>query len=302
MFLLCSDGFHNALKDEQISALLRRNEPDLQKMVDTMVQEAKTANGSDNITAVMTKIEKISGTADKKDKVKMTITEEAAKTAQFQDKFIQEKYLSEKSSSRLGKAKAERSWWPLFLVLAGLMIMALVYAMIKPAWLVETAGQIHRDKILMASSEINGATGLAAQNPAPVVAAPPIGGHLVFLHVNDPRQIERLRGWRGVRVLDQFNPDRAVPASQIQPRQANRQILTGTYSFVLFDSLENVAYRRDGIHLHALPAVIDTIRAETRLQAAPPPKIEVPVPQNITSTPQNENVARAEADTLREQQ
>ena len=302
MFLLCSDGFHNALKDEQISALLRRNEPDLQKMIDTMVQQAKTANGSDNITAVMTRIEKISGTADKKDKVKMTIAEEAAKTAQFQDKFIQEKYLPEKSSSRLGKVKAKRSWWPLFLILGGLMITALVYAIIKPVWLVETLRQSNRDNILMASPEINGATGLVAQNPAAVVAAPPIGGHLVFLHVNDPRQIERLRGWRGVRVLDQFNTDRAAPASQIQPRQVNRQILAGAYSFVLFDSLENVAYRRDGIHLHALPAVIDTIRAEARLQAAPPPKIEVPVPQNITSTPQNENVARAEADTLREQQ
>jgi hypothetical protein len=298
MFLLCSDGFHNALKDEQISALLRRNEPDLQKMIDTMVQQAKTANGSDNITAVMTKIEKISGNADKKDKVKMTIAEETAKTAQFQDKFIQEKYLPEKSARRLGTVKAKRSWWPLFIVLAGLMLTALVYAMIKPAWLVETPREIKRDNILMASSEINGATGLVSQDPTPAVAAPPIGGQLVFLHVNDPRQIERLRGWRGVRVLDQFNPDRAMPAAQMQARQ----ILAGTYSLVLVDSLKNVVYRREGINLQAFPAVVDTIRAEASLQAAPPPKTDMPASQNPLSISRDENVARAEADTLRNQQ
>ncbi|GEM_PF-2610358 len=302
MFLLCSDGFHNALKDEQISALLRRNEPDLQKMIDTMVQQAKTANGSDNITAVMTKIEKISGNADKKDKVKMTIAEEAAKTAQFQDKFIQEKYLPERSSRRLGTAKAKRSWWPLFIVVTGLMITALVYAMMKPDRLVETPSEIKRDNILMASSEINGATGLVAQDPTPAVAAPPIGGQLVFLHVNDPRQIERLRGWRGVRVLDQFNPDRVMPASQTPVRQINRQILTGAYSFVLADSLKNVVYRREGIHLHAFPATVDTIRVEAPLQAVPPPKTDTPVPQNTLPTPRNENVARAEADTSRDRQ
>jgi hypothetical protein len=298
MFLLCSDGFHNALKDEQISVLLRRNELDLQKMIDTMVQQAKAANGSDNITAVMTKIEKISGNADKKDKVKMTIAEEAEKIAHFQDKFIQEKYLPEKSSRRLGTVKAKRSWWPLFIVVTGLMITALVYAMMKPDWLVETPREINRDNILMASSEINGATGLVAQDPTPAVAAPPIGGQLVFLHVNDPRQIERLRGWRGVRVLDQFNPDRAMPAAQMQARQ----ILAGTYSLVLVDSLKNVVYRREGINLQAFPAVVDTIRAEASLQAAPPPKTDMPASQNTLSISRDENVARAEADTLRNQQ
>jgi protein phosphatase len=302
MFLLCSDGFHNALKDEQISTLLRRNEPDLQKMIDTMVQQAKTANGSDNITAVMTKIEKVSGTADKKDKVKMTIAEETEKIAHFQDKFIQEKYLPEKSTRRLGAVKAKRSWWPLFIVVAGLMITALVYAMIKPDWLAETPSEIKQENILMASSEINGASGVVTQEPTPALAAPPIGGQLVFLHVNDPRQIERLRGWRGVRVLDQFNTDRVMPISQTPIRQMSGQILTGTYSFVLADSLKNVVYRREGIHLHAFPSAVDSIRAEAPSQAASPPKTDIPVSQNILSTPPNENVARAEADTSRDQQ
>ncbi|MDZ7361351.1 MAG: protein phosphatase 2C domain-containing protein [candidate division KSB1 bacterium] len=299
MFLLCSDGFHNALKDEQISALLRCHEPDLQKMIDTMVQQAKAANGSDNITAVMTKIEKISGNPDKKDKVKMTIAEESEKIAHFQNKFIQEKYLTEKSSRGLGGAKAKRSWWPLFIGLAGVMITALVYAVIKPAWLVETPREIQVDNIAVAAPEINGATDLVAQNPTPLVAAPPIGGQLVFLHVNDPHHIERLRSWRGVRVLDQFNPDRLLPGLQPQLQQLNRKILTGAYSLVLADSLKNVVYSREGIHLHAFPAIVDTIRAEV---PALPPTTEIPVSQNTLSTPRNENVARAEADTSRDQQ
>jgi hypothetical protein len=122
------------------------------------------------------------------------------------------------------------------------------------------------------------------------------------LHVNDPRQIERLRGWRGVRVLDQFNTDRVMPISQTPIRQMSGQILTGTYSFVLADSLKNVVYRREGIHLHAFPSAVDSIRAEAPSQAASPPKTDIPVSQNILSTPPNENVARAEADTSRDQQ
>jgi hypothetical protein len=61
-------------------------------------------------------------------------------------------------------------------------------------------------------------------------------------------------------------------------------------------------YRREGINLQAFPAVVDTIRAEASLQAAPPPKTDMPASQNTLSISRDENVARAEADTLRNQQ
>jgi protein phosphatase len=261
-FLLCSDGFHNALADEKISALLKRKDTDMQKMVDTMVQQAKAANGSDNITAVIAKIEKTSGAAEKKDQVKMTIAEETAKIVQFEDKFVHDKYLLEKSGGRrFRNPKFKRSWWPLFTVLSGLVTLAFAYTMVDRLGWFEASSQSGPDNVLMASSGINAATGLLAQNsPMPAISAPPINGYLVFLQAGDSRQLERLRNLSGVRLLDHFRPDKPAPDSSNLSRHFNRPLAAGKYAFVIADSLGNFVYRKDGVHLRALPAIVDTSR------------------------------------------
>lgn len=294
MFLLCSDGFHNALNHEEIEARLNRREPDLQKMVDGLVQRAKKANGSDNITLALVNVEKAappqSGDKKDKEKVKLTTAEESEKGLQFEDNFIKEKYLIGKSSSRRSGVKSKRHWWSLFSILGVLVLTALVYGMISQKWPFDTAPPKQETSLLIASSGIPSSTDLVqANSPVPAVTAPPIGGYLVFLHLNNLRQLDAaLRGQlAGVRVLDQFNPSETM---QTRQRMLSHPIPPGNYSFVIVDSLQKLVYRRDGIRLRARPAFADTIRPAEAASALP-----------VSPSVQNQTTAavppRAAADT-----
>ena len=50
LYLLCSDGLHNALSGDLIERILSAKHKSLQKMIDKLVLSAKRMNGSDNIT------------------------------------------------------------------------------------------------------------------------------------------------------------------------------------------------------------------------------------------------------------
>jgi protein phosphatase len=297
VFLLCTDGFHNALDHDKIETGLNRHEADLQKMVDSLTQAAKAANGSDNITIAIASVEKVAVPADKKDKekVKATATEESDKVLQFEDKFIKEKYLIAKSSSRRG-VKSKRHWWSLFSILGVLALSALVYGMINRKWPFEAVNPKPAESVLIASSGIAPSTGLVQSSPPPpAITAPPIGGYLVFMHLSDRRQLDTLRQLSGVRVLDQFNPSAAF---QTKSRNLSRPIPPGNYSFMILDSLQSTVYRRDGLRMRALPAAnADTAKttAATAIIRTPSP---LPKEAPVTAPPIS---SRAVNDTTRPQ-
>jgi protein phosphatase len=309
VFMLCSDGFHNALNREEIEARLTRpaTGEDLQKIVDSLVQGAKKANGSDNITLAIANVEKVAAPpgGDKKDKekVKTTAAEESEKVLQFEDNFIKEKYLLGKSGSRRSGAKSRRHWWSLFSVLGVMLLSILAYGMIRQKWPFGAARPEQNNSILIASPEVPGAAGLIpSNNPAPAVAAAPISGHLVFLHLNDARQLDGLRQLAGVRVLDQFNPSEAA---QDKLRRLSRPLLPGYYSFVIVDSLQSIVYNRDSIRLRAQPASIDTTQrpaADTlRAHAAPSfPKETTAAAPRSAGRAINDTTPRQPKDTLRQ--
>lgn len=54
-FLLCSDGLHELVPDEQIQSILESNS-DLEICADALVSAANTAGGSENITAVLVRV------------------------------------------------------------------------------------------------------------------------------------------------------------------------------------------------------------------------------------------------------
>ncbi|MDZ7289376.1 MAG: Stp1/IreP family PP2C-type Ser/Thr phosphatase [candidate division KSB1 bacterium] len=267
IFLLCTDGFHNALDHEEIKALLSHPDPDMQKMVDNLVQRAKSLNGSDNITAALAYIEKVSAENGKKDKInlKMTVAEEPARALNFEDKFIKEKYLQNQYGNRFGWKKSKRSWWRFF-VIVGLMITALIYGLLGRKWLPESQNPEARKPVAVAASDIPASVELVEKSiPAPTPAAEPVGGYLVLLHVSGMRQLERLRNLSGVRLLDQFYSDTSSEFSREKSGRVNRPISAGSYSFALLDSLQTIVYRKNGINLHALRTAdsIKTARADT---------------------------------------
>jgi len=304
LFLLCSDGFHNALHDDQIAKLLTRQEPDPQKMIDGMVQQAKTVNGSDNITAVIAKIEKIAGAAEKKDRVKLEAPDETTRTIEFEDKFIQGKYVAAKTMNPFNKVRFKRPWWPLFVGLGGLLLAVMIFIAVNRKNFFPAQPPAAPPSILLPVAETKPATGLALVDSqiaaGELVEPPPIGGYLAFVHVGNSQQLDKLRNSPGIRLLDQFNADRQTMASA--SRQLSRQILSGVYSLALLDSLQAPVYRRSGIRLYKLPAPPDSGRLTT---AIAPRAILNPSPEsspNLATTPRNEITGDVKKDTLSIQQ
>jgi protein phosphatase len=301
IFLLCSDGLHNALHDEQIAALLARKEADPQKMIDSMVQQAKSVNGSDNLTAVIAKIEKITGAAEKKDRVKVTLPDEAEKTITFEDKFIQEKYIIEKSRHPFDKVKFKRLWWPLFIMFSGSLLTALVLAMVNRQELFATKPPVVSQNILLpaeASKAPNVMTPPDSQIAA--ILAPPIGGYLAFVHASSSQQLEKLRNSPGIRLLDQFNTERKTISSPT--RQLSRQVVTGVYALTVLDSLQTPIYRRNNIRLYYLPAGLDTGRVANNITPRALQNDNPGSSPNLSPAPRNEITVDAKKDTLSIQQ
>ena len=52
LLLLCTDGLHNGVSDEQMTAILKA-ERDLQRAADTLVQTAVAQDGHDNVTVLL---------------------------------------------------------------------------------------------------------------------------------------------------------------------------------------------------------------------------------------------------------
>lgn len=56
LFLLCSDGLSDMLRDPEIEALVSK-ERDLEKLADQLIAEANAAGGADNITVILARVE-----------------------------------------------------------------------------------------------------------------------------------------------------------------------------------------------------------------------------------------------------
>ncbi len=54
-YFLCSDGLHDALNDRQMETILRRN-PSIKEAAIELVEAAKSAGGTDNITILILKM------------------------------------------------------------------------------------------------------------------------------------------------------------------------------------------------------------------------------------------------------
>jgi len=58
VYLLCSDGLSGMVSDQEMADLLRR-ESDLDRACDTLIKMANAAGGTDNITVILARIEKL---------------------------------------------------------------------------------------------------------------------------------------------------------------------------------------------------------------------------------------------------
>lgn len=92
MYILATDGMHNAIPQEEIKKLIYKNKNGiLQKVAKFLIETAKAIDGSDNITVALAKVTKDSSNKAVVGTSK-TIFEEDDKTRARENKFIVERY------------------------------------------------------------------------------------------------------------------------------------------------------------------------------------------------------------------
>ena len=92
MYILATDGMHNAIPQEEIKKLIYKNKNGiLQKVAKFLIETAKAIDGSDNITVALAKVTKDSSNKAVVGTSK-TISEEDDKTRARENKFIVERY------------------------------------------------------------------------------------------------------------------------------------------------------------------------------------------------------------------
>lgn len=122
-FLLCSDGLHNALLPEAVAQSFRSlDESTLVREVERLVQRAKKANGSDNITAALAFIKATKPTAVRSKHVKITVPEEPEALVLAEDRFIKRQFFG--MAEKKAPAKTPRRFFNPMVALAAAGIFA----------------------------------------------------------------------------------------------------------------------------------------------------------------------------------
>jgi serine/threonine protein phosphatase PrpC len=128
VFLLCSDGLTTMLPDARIAEILGEN-ADLRRAVKTLIREANTAGGRDNITAVALRLEEAGATAPDEGATLIGpsaedegLTAEAVREGARRDAAV--------SATRARPSGPPRSSWPARIAktLAALLVIAVVVA------------------------------------------------------------------------------------------------------------------------------------------------------------------------------
>jgi len=103
LFLLCSDGLHNALKHELMQSILCAYHGSLQNKISNLVSSAKLMDGSDNITGGLVYLNGDWETSVPPIRKKCTISEEPRRVISYLDDSIKRIYSRKTASRRMTK-------------------------------------------------------------------------------------------------------------------------------------------------------------------------------------------------------
>lgn len=228
LYLLCTDGLHNALTDELILSILSADHGSLQKSVDKLVQNAKLLDGSDNITAGVMLMRNGPSNSALNRPVQMTVSDEAERVSIYLDRVIKTAY--RKAPARKKRKFPLAAVWAVifFAILAGFFI-----------WRGSSAQKNLGASIQAALLNTNPVPPQQAQRPAAAKDLAP-AGRLVLVQVRDGATEEILHRIEGVRVLDdvRFLPD-GMP------------LYPGRFAWAFADSLNAILYKN--AHIHVVP-------------------------------------------------
>ncbi len=235
LYLLCTDGLHNALSDELIQSILNAEHESIQDATDRLVQSAKKMNGSDNITGGLLYVHGLSRPA-KPISYNKTIPDETPAVTTLLDKTLKAIYHITPGSGA-GKAR----WMPVAASVVIFLIVALIIFFRS-----ESSGKTGNDE-LMASALFTqeqavwndqstaGRSSAASVKPA---------GTLMLIQVTNPEYERIIEGIKNVRILartDHFKKDLPVYA--------------GRFTWAMADSNRRIIFQKNNIRISAADAL-----------------------------------------------
>ncbi len=232
LYLVCTDGLHNALSEELIQSVLGAQHGSLQNKINNLVKSAKLMDGADNITGGLIHLSGQWKFSNHR-KSKYTFDEESEAVSTYLNQSLKSVYHQPTCANRFDLRK---------IATIGLLISILFL----------TAIFIYRAKTTrsLKSAAIGGAPNLtevvkqAPSGPTPTGVTLQKGGQLVLLQVGAPKYIEQMQNLPGVRILDSLN-------------MFNNQIpvYAGRYTWAIADSNERLLYKKKNILLKSLKEI-----------------------------------------------
>ncbi len=227
-FLICTDGLFNALGEEQILTAILEHNGNLKTAADTLVQSAKMADGSDNITAVLVTVAgKPAGDAKHKP-ASVVLPEEEPRIFVLEDRFLRERYALNAQAPSEVSDRRKLFWGGAIVGFALLMVLVVYIIWRKPV----------SSELIATESEPIANSVVREDVPSPVHGANVATGHLALVQFSSTKNLQELSAMPGVKVLDSFTLARNEKASA-----------SGKYSFILVDSSARVVYRQNKISI-----------------------------------------------------
>jgi len=221
--LICSDGLFNALNEEQMLTTLLEHGASLQTAADALVQAAKNADGSDNITAVVVSVTGKPATESKQKPLTVVLPEEEPRLFVLEDRFLRERYALQ-AQATAGVSDRRKAFWGGAVAAFALLLALISYLVLRGPKAPEPAAETVDQAPARQEVEAAATDGRAA----------PITGNLALVQFSSAAKLKELSAVPGVKVLDSFT----ISRNDESAGQAN-------YSLILVDAMERVVYRQN---------------------------------------------------------
>ena len=221
-FLLCSDGLHNALSAEMILTTLLEHHEQPQAAADALMQRAKSADGSDNITAVFVKVDGKGPTDNNAKPFSIVLPEEDSRLFVLEDRYLRERYPVQPHSGDSISSRRKIYWVGATTAFA-LAILLIFYSIWQQA---STPRKANNPGVATTRAPTT-AGGEVSKSP----------GQLVLVEVSGAAQLQQLSAISGVRVVQTFPAARNGTAPP-----------PGRYTLMLADSISQTGNRRNRIN------------------------------------------------------
>jgi protein phosphatase len=258
IYILCTDGLHTAVQNEEIKSLYQTHHGELNKLIQELIEKAKIRDGSDNITVAIARLKENSKKTPDIG-ISTTIPEEDEKILSYEDKILQERY----GDRRLKMVKKEQN--PSFSFTRRNIVMAVtaLFAATLVGFLVgfiarpnKLSSNSRRSSLITVNKKYLPGKSKAAKNQETAMAAKKMTENTNGSEPNStsPELIQRSKVSNDAVLatvffnsMKDYNNSslekRGLVLDKFQPYDGNEKAIEGNFTIFLIDTSNNVIHQ-----------------------------------------------------------